>query len=385
MSEKRKMKLRYRIIIWSVLILLALVLMLFIGGYLVFRHYYGKLNYIPLDTTEEIIFSIPDETDDFPDVTTDIKTPDTAGTHGTEAPVTGVPVTDPNVTGHSTDAPIITDPVITTKAPEPVEKPKGTDKRISFSKNVINILLVGTDGRTVTERGRSDTMILISINKDTKQIVITSFLRDIYLYIPTVETDNRLNASYAFGGTSLLLKTLKANFGITIDKYVRTNFQSFEKIIDIVGGVDVELDQAEIDHLNLKNATPGVVHLNGSQALSYCRIRKIDKGSLLGDFGRTYRQREVLGQLFEKSKKLSMSEINTLLNELLPLVTTNLTQSEILGIVANAFTYMKYDLVKNRIPADGTYKYVFVRKMSVVSIDFDKNIDLLEKTIKGTK
>ena len=274
-----------------------------------------------------------------------------------------------------------------------VENNKGNAEELS-STDVYNVLLIGTDARG-NERGRSDAMILVSINSKTKKIVLTSFLRDIYLYIPSVG-NNRLNAAYAYGGASLLMKTLKQNFGITVNNYAKTNFFSFIKIIDALGGVNLTVTSAEIKQINhnlkeinklrglpqskyaMSSSQSGSVRLNGSQALAYARIRYIGT-----DFGRTERQRKVLSALITSFKSASVKQLSSLMTSVLPLVSTNLKQGDILKLISNSGAYAKYSVVSQSIPASGTYSFVTVRKMSVISINFEKNRKLLKDTIYG--
>ena len=145
-------------------------------------------------------------------------------------------------------------------------------------KNVTNILLIGCDNRGTGASGRSDTMIIFSIDKRNRKIKMVSLLRDLYVPI-NGRQDNRLNAAYAYGGTKLLIDTIENNFKIKIDKYVRVSFQDFVNVVNRVGGVTVNLNEAEA---NIVKTEPGLRRLNGKQALTYARIRKIDS-----DFGRT--------------------------------------------------------------------------------------------------
>ena len=260
------------------------------------------------------------------------------------------------------------------------------------SKYVQNFLLIGSDSRGGS-RGRSDAMILVSINSQSKKIVLTSFLRDIYIYIPSVGK-NRLNASYAYGGASLLLETLRQNFGITCDKYASVNFFSFIDIIDALGGVGLNVTSAEIGQINhnlkeinklrglpsntyaLSSSQAGRIHLNGSQALAYARIRYIGT-----DFGRTDRQRKVITSLISSFKNASIGELNAFANKVLPLVSTNLTQGDLVKLISSIGTYRNYEIKSQSIPASGTYNFVTVNKMSVISINFEKNIQILKQSI----
>ena len=178
-------------------------------------------------------------------------------------------------------------------------------------KDVLNILLIGTDvrGGTYDERGNTDSMILISVNTRDKNIKLTSFMRDMYVFIPNRQWA-RLNVAYAYGGPQLLFDTLKQNFNVDVDLYVRVNFMYFRKIVNHVGGVDIELTEAEAKYMNdtsekykTKHVEPGMQHLDGAQALSYARCRKIDS-----DFNRTKRQRTVILALVKKIKHSSPGE-----------------------------------------------------------------------------
>ncbi len=365
-------------VILIVIAVLAAGLAAFLFG--LFSHYYGKMNYVPLESTDEIIYTIPDETD----------FPETESAATTDSPVTSdVPVTDTGIIGgqDTSAAPGTSAAPETTAAPgtsaeSPYVPPKSDI--LQFGSHIKNILLIGTDVASITARGRSDSMILVSINEKTGQIVMTSFMRDIYLHIPVIDKYNRINASYASGGVSLLTKTIEENFKIKIDRYVRINYRGFSNVVDYMGGIDVTLTQSEIDYLKLPSDTlPGVVHLSGSQTIEYCRCRKVSREGETGDFARTRRQRETMAILFEKLKGMSIAEIDGILEEFLPQVVTNIEKSEMLSMLSNAPTYLGYELKSYRIPVDGSWKYATVRKMSVLQVDFDKNIDALEKIING--
>lgn len=259
------------------------------------------------------------------------------------------------------------------------------------SDNVMNILLLGTDARSKNERGRSDSMILVSINKATKEIVMTSFLRDIYLAIPDIES-TRLNHAYAYGGADLVIDTLEQNFKIKIDKYAQVDFSSFITVVDAVGGVEINVTDEELPYItkylaeiNRLEGDPqgdgtlkssGKQLLNGKQALAYSRIRYIGT-----DFGRSERQRTVLEKLIQKAADLSLGDLDELVDELFPNITTNLTESELFSMIIKSPAYFSYDLKQCRVPMDDTYEYMTVRSMSVLGIDFDKNKKYLYKNI----
>ena len=253
---------------------------------------------------------------------------------------------------------------------------------------VINLLLIGQDRRPgqKSKYTRSDAMILITINKAKKTITMSSFMRDMYVKIPG-KKDNRINASYAMGGIKLLNETLTKNFGISVDGNVVVDFAGFMDAIDIVGGVDVKLTKTEAWFLNTtktlkdqpqwkRNLKEGVNHLNANQALAYSRIRKIGSG----DFDRTGRQRKVLKALFNKVKELPLTEMNDLLNKLLPLITTDLKDAEILSYAAELLPLLKdLKIETQQIPAKNTYKLAKIDGKSVIVPNFKENKKILQE------
>lgn len=251
--------------------------------------------------------------------------------------------------------------------------------------NVYHILLIGSDQRA-DEISRSDSMIVVSINRDTKKIVLTSLMRDIYLTMPDYWND-RLNASYAYGGPELLMDTIESNFRIPVEQYVQVNFQSFIDVVDILGGVTVNVSEEE--NAVMRNggwevgADPlpadkvGDVTLNGGQASIYVRMRNVGAS----DFDRTARQREVIEALFEKAKGMKLSQLNDLANAVLPQIHTNLSQGEIFDILLHAIEYLGYDMQTCRIPVDGSYEGLMINGMSVLGIDFETNIQYWYETV----
>ena len=256
--------------------------------------------------------------------------------------------------------------------------------------DIINILLVGQDRRPGETRARSDSMILCTINKATKTITLTSFLRDLYVQIPGY-ADNRINVSYFLGGTSLLDQCTEKNFGIHIDGNIEIDFAGFQKVVDILGGVDVELTGAEASYLNRRgnwdvnnssagtwNLKEGINHLTGEQALAYSRIRNVGG---TGDFGRTDRQKIVLNALFAGVRDMNLTQLNSLLTQILPLVSTDMTQKELIGLVFDIFPMLGSvkSLQTERIPADGAYKMTMINGMSVLLPDLEKNREILKE------
>ena len=245
---------------------------------------------------------------------------------------------------------------------------------VGQEQDLVNILLIGQDAREGETRARSDSMILMTFNKTAGTVTMTSFMRDLYVQIPGYQ-DNRINAAYAFGGMELLDETLLLNFGVEVDANVEVNFEGFSDIIDVLGGVDIELSSAEANVLGLSS---GLHRLNGDQALSYARIRKIDS-----DFNRTERQRKVIASLFHSLKTAGFSQLTGLVDTILPLVTTDMTNTRIVSYVTDLFPMLATSsLTSNRIPADNTYSMNSVRGMSVIVADMDANRAILKETLE---
>lgn len=212
-----------------------------------------------------------------------------------------------------------------------------------ISDNITNVLLIGTDARNSNEQGRSDTMIIATIDEKHRSIKLTSLARDTYVDIPG-HGEQKLNHAYSYGGSDLLIKTIEHNFYIDISNYVIVDFNSFSSIIDALGGVTVEVKEGELKELNkyipecfeastnkknkkmklVENA--GAQKLNGYQALSYSRIRKNDNA-----IERNNRQRKVLQALLDEASTLNIFEMPKVLNAVLPYVKTNMDFNNILN------------------------------------------------------
>lgn len=250
--------------------------------------------------------------------------------------------------------------------------------------HIVNILLIGQDARPGEGRARSDTMILCTFNKDTKTITLTSFLRDLYVQIPGYQ-DNKLNAAYPAGGMDLLNETLEVNFGVQVDGNVEVNFSHFADVINLLGGVDMELRWDEANYINSsaqgERLSAGMMHLNGEQALQYSRIRHLDADA---DFSRTNRQRKVINALIEKFRNTKLTTLLGLLDDLLPMITTNMSNAEIIGYATDLFPMLSdCTIVSQRVPGDGQYSFAMIRQMACVVADMDAARELLRQTIVG--
>ncbi len=218
---------------------------------------------------------------------------------------------------------------------------------------VLNVLLIGSDSMSVGDGGRSDSMILLSLDARHKKIKLTSLMRDLWVTIPGHGQD-RLNASYAFGGPQLTIETIARNFGILVDRYAVVDFEGFLKIIDILGGVDLELTADECAYINKYSQDKhtlrgsGLKHLTGLQALHYSR----DRNSIGSDYDRTSRQRNLLKALVSQMKNANIAQITEALSQIGPLVTTNFKTNEVSRMATHAMAYLKYPVEEFRLPTD---------------------------------
>lgn len=253
---------------------------------------------------------------------------------------------------------------------------------IVAKKNLVNILVVGQDRRDTKSRQRTDAMILCTIDKNEKTLTMTSFLRDLWVHIPGHE-DDRMNAAYVYGGFPLLDNTLKYNFGVKPDHNIEIDFEGFKKIIDVLGGVEITLTAKEAKHIQKVYALEveeGLNLLSGKEALVYARTRKIDN-----DFSRTDRQRTVITAVINKIRGLSVAELYELCEEILPLITTDMSDAEILGyLVSYAPMLNDLKIVSQHIPMDGTYSFAMIENKSVITMtsgQLNKNRKLLKDII----
>ncbi len=229
---------------------------------------------------------------------------------------------------------------------------QGNESKMS-SKNVINVLLVGADRGT--NAGNTDVMMLISLNKKTKQLKLVSFFRDSYLYIEgkNGSSCSKLNSAFSMGGPECLMQTIENNYKIEIDNYVMVNFESFVEIIDAMGGVTVDVQKYEADY-NYKKFKVTLpygenVTLNGEQALCFCRIRGCDAD---GDVSRTRRQRQVIESIIDRVKSASVSDLNKYIDILLPYVDTGYSKTQILSLGVQAVTgkWFNYERTQLQMP-----------------------------------
>lgn len=260
---------------------------------------------------------------------------------------------------------------------------EGAEKAVSLSRGiresrVVNILLIGQDRREGENMARSDSMILCSLDRDSDRLTMTSFLRDLYLPIPG-HGSNRINAAYSFGGMELLKQTMEENFDIAIDGAIEVDFRQFSQIIDLLGGVSIELRQDEANIINKETGSSlgeGTQLLTGDQALTYSRIRSLDRD---GDFSRTGRQRKVMEALLREFRSAGTSTLLTLVNRLMPMITTDLSSGQLVMLALELAPQLsRLQTTSQRIPADGTYTDKTIDGMQVLAADLDAARKLLQ-------
>lgn len=234
------------------------------------------------------------------------------------------------------------------------------------NRDIINVLLIGSDasaeeaGRAnITEKGNTDVMMLVSINQIEKKIKLISFMRDSYTYMDQFDRYAKLNAACANGGPAYLVETIENDYKIEIDGYAMVDFDSFTQVIDVLGGVNVDVPAYVANHLNkgvLKNnkiQNGNGVLLDGEQALAFSRVRKTDAN---GDISRVARQRQVVNALIEKAKGATLSEINEVADVMLANVRTNISKKSIISYASKAITegWANYEITEVTMPTPDT-------------------------------
>ncbi|MBQ9762135.1 MAG: LCP family protein [Oscillospiraceae bacterium] len=277
---------------------------------------------------------------------------------------------DPESDGTIGDAVVPSNPV------EPLEK----------GKHIVNILLIGQDRRPGEGTQRSDSMILLTFNKSTRKLTLTSIMRDQYVYIPGYGNDKLCHA-YQYGGMPLLNRTLLHHFGLRVDGNIEVDFSGFQRIIDYLGGVELELTAREAAHLNKVwgwQLQKGKNLLSGQEALTYARLRSIDS-----DYARAQRQQKVLMSLFDKYKRQSLTKILSLTEKLLELVVTDIPRNQIMSYVLELAPMFSGAAAESfRIPVDGTFKGGYIKVSDTHKlwcqhhIDFEANRRALERIFR---
>ena len=363
LQEKPKKKgkgKRIALIVVCVILALLLIAAACVGAYV--NHLLGQMNYVEPGTEETVPPHLQESLEE-------------------QDP--GLETIDPD---SDESLPDLEDVTFPSETEPPVHTPENpTEPEPNY--NYINILLIGQDRRPGQGRQRSDAMILATFNLDHKTITLTSFMRDQYVQIPGYKA-NKLNAAYQYGGMKLLNETLKVNFGVRVDGDIEVDFGQFADIIDLLGGVDIKLTSKEAEYMN--NAydwglTSGRTRLTGRQALAYSRIRYIDS-----DYRRAERQRNVISSLMNRYKSLSVTEMLGMLDDILPMVTTNMSKDEIVDVIWDIAPIISGAKINNlRIPVEGSFDQGTVRVRPGLknwfqyNIDFNKNRKVLKDLLKN--
>ncbi len=259
-----------------------------------------------------------------------------------------------------------------------------------------NIALFGLDNRDKNNygHGRSDVIMICSINNETKEIKMTSVYRDTFLNTAAADESpnfTKANAAYSKGGPEQAISMLNRNLDLEIKDYVTFDFTAVSEAIDVLGGVEIDLDEEEleymrkyVDHTNgilgtdsdsQKFTHPGTYTLDGVQAVAYARIRYTSGG----DFKRAERQREVFSQMMKKAKSADLSTLNKLMDEVFPDISTNLSQSRMLSMV---WTLLDYDMGDSRgFPFDkiAPQKSIGSKGQVVIPCDLVSNVTQLHE------
>lgn len=307
-QKKKKGKKRgLKIVLIILLVLVLLIGGIAVGGYFYLKSLAGKVNYVEMPTT------VPETT-------------------------------------LATEIAIETEDLNQMEAEETTEETTVETTRPPISpEDIINILVVGQSSRAGEEARMADTTILVSVNTYDKTLTLTSFLRDTYVDLPDYRSHtcgwNKLTSCYALGyswgnaagAMEMMNKCLKMNFGIEVDYNVEVDFDCFIKVVDLLGGVGLEITQAEADYLNdddlfvYSEFSEGWASMTGSEALSYARMRKAE-GDNDSDIKRTARQRKLIDALLNNVKAAKWSTIQKILNEVLPMITTNMDADKIMEL-----------------------------------------------------
>lgn len=246
---------------------------------------------------------------------------------------------------------------------------------------VKNILLLGVDARSGedAEQTRSDTMMLVSLDMKHHCIKLVSFLRDTWVYIPSLEYEQRLNAACSSGGYQGVVDAIEYNFGVDIDGYAVVDFEMFKVLVDSLGGVEVDVTEAEAEEVTghpsrYGNVTleSGKYKLSGEQALAYCRIRKIDT-----DFVRTERQRTVMSAILSAAKHSNPFKLYKMAFNSAPYIETDMSKGELMRFVMQAGICITGDMHQTKVPFENTWSYATISGNSVISIDTEENKQML--------
>lgn len=256
-----------------------------------------------------------------------------------------------------------------------------------------NILLLGGDSRSLEDYERTDTMMILSVNRENSELKMTSIMRDTWVEI-TSSQSGKINAANVYGGPELAMKVVNESFGTDIENYVLINMNGLVELIDMVGGIDVEVTESERkytneyaqDYINSVEAydgetqlnETGLVHLNGLLAVAYLRNRYTDS-----DYGRVMRQQKVMLAVAEQAQNMDVDALMELADDFAERVATNMTDEQLKEIAMIGLVVETEDVGQYRIPADGTYESGTFSGTWMIRPDLERNQQLLHDFIYG--
>lgn len=260
-----------------------------------------------------------------------------------------------------------------------------------------NILLLGGDARNMSKFGLTDTIIILSVNREEGQVKMTSIMRDTWIKLPGMNKSEKINAAAVYGGPEMTMQAVNEYFGLDIEHYIIVNMEDLVEIVDALGGVDIEITEAERKQINreveyyaktVRGASAysgdrylehsGEVHLNGIMTVAFCRIRKIDN-----DYNRVMRQQTVLLALAENAQNMDVDELMDIAGGIFDVVTTNMDKDEVKELAMVCMTMDVEEVEQFRVPADGTFDAGMFSGTWMIKADFDQNRVLLHDFIYG--
>lgn len=265
--------------------------------------------------------------------------------------------------------------------------PEEFEMPVTGLEGVYCLLLIGVDTNNQDLKGRSDTMVLAVLNTRARSVKLISFMRDLYVRIPG-RGHNRLNAAHVYGGPELLVKTLETNFQVPVDGYMAVDFELMAGLVDAIGGIDLQVNEAEQQSVNgileyyhrvyelpgqpVLLGAAGKVHLDGHQAMAYSRIRKMDS-----DFERVGRQQKTLRAIFEKLTRLDFQVLGSLMTEFMPRVKTNVSLQDALELLPLVFSMADADISALTVPIKGGSKNVTKNKAAFLVPNLKRNVNAI--------
>ena len=262
---------------------------------------------------------------------------------------------------------------------------RNNQEPIEYDDDLLNILLIGCDADDYEGRLRSDSLMIMSIDKESGTVRIASLMRDMRVYMPDCGYD-KLNAALSYDSSGqLLLDTISENFLIDIEHFVCINYDAFRDAIDLLGGVTVDVKEEEIKAINKcmnREANfiteSGEQTLTGVQTLAYCQMRKVGY-----DTGRTARQRAVIGELLRRVGTMNLSQMTEVIETVMPGLMTNMTQGELFYLALEAAAIGDIKVEQMQVPVDGTWYDLVRDQIWYVSFDHEANIEALQDFLHG--